>query len=97
MKYEPVDVQFSRQKLDTGMSGELTVSVNMARRTILMWNIKDSDHPKELHFQPRYGDVIAYKWFGDGYIVVAFSKGFVVVISTHKREMQEEIHSIRVS
>jgi hypothetical protein len=28
--------------------------------------------------------------------VVAFSKGFVVAISTHEREMQKEIHCLRV-
>lgn len=34
--------------------------------------------------------------FGDGYIVVAFSEGYVAHISTHMRELRDEISSERI-
>ena len=34
--------------------------------------------------------------FGDGYIVVAFTEGFVAHISTHIKELRDEISSERI-
>jgi WD repeat-containing protein 19 len=36
-----------------------------------------------LAFQREYGDIMAHAWFGDGFMLVAFSEGFIVSISTH--------------
>ena len=65
----------------------------------------NSDNPIELAFQPRYGEIVSYKWlvilnlhycdvktfvlnrYGDGYIMIGFSNGFFVVISTDKSEI----------
>jgi WD repeat-containing protein 19 len=35
-----------------------------------------------LAFQSQYGDIMAHAWFGDGYMLVAFSEGYLVAIST---------------
>ena len=43
--------------------------------------------------QPRYGSIVKYQWFGDGYMMIGFSNGFVVVISTHMKEIVEELFS----
>ncbi|KAG8453594.1 hypothetical protein GDO86_000286, partial [Hymenochirus boettgeri] len=39
----------------------------------------------------RYGNLVSHKWYGDGYIMIGFSHGFFVVISTHMREIGQEL------
>ena len=47
-------------------------------------------------FEAKYGKIIDYSLFGDGYIVVGFSEGYVAHISTHIKELKDEISSERV-
>lgn len=96
MKNEPSLIQFSDMKADErAKSKENTVSVNMGGKTLLLYNTTDQDNPIELAFQQRYGNIVSYKWFGDGYILIGFSSGYVVVISTHLKEIGQEVNSIR--
>lgn len=92
-----MDVQFSRQKVDGRDSQiERTISVNIGGKSLLLYNIDDPGNPIELAFQVRYGDLVAIQWFGDGYLIVGFSEGFFVIISTHMKEIGEEIYSIHL-
>lgn len=50
------------------------------------------ENPLELAFRQAYGDIIAYHWFGDGYIMVGFSCGYFVVISTQSSEFGKVTH-----
>lgn len=95
---EPHDLQFADQKLDAAAPGrarERTVSINLARRSILLYALEGDDTPVEVAFQQRYGSVVSYSWHGDGYVLAGFSRGFVVSISTHMKEIGEELHSVR--
>lgn len=47
----------------------------------------------ELAFQEHYGALVQHQWFGDGFIMLGFRAGHVVVISSHSREIREELHS----
>lgn len=51
------------------------------------------EQPLELSFQEQYGTIERHIWFGDGYILLAFSTGTVLVVSTHVQEIHEEVHS----
>ena len=65
---------------------------NVKDINISVWlNLYDPDNPIELAFQSRYGNIVAYKWFGDGYILIGFSAGYFVVISTHMKEIGQEL------
>lgn len=106
VKQTPVALQFATQKTDSrprrGGAGaaatdaaDTTVSANLGGRTIMLYDVTDAEHPMELAFEPRYGRIITYKWFGDGYLMIGFSEGWLVVVSTHVREMGQELYSGR--
>ncbi|XP_069058187.1 WD repeat-containing protein 19 isoform X2 [Pleurodeles waltl] len=91
VRAEPSDIQFSVMKTDERSAGESTISVVVGKKTLFLFNLSDPDNPIELAFQQRYGSIISYKWYGDGYIMIGFSQGFFVVISTHIREIGQEL------
>eukprot|EP00753_Platysulcus_tardus_P015313 PLAT4961.1.p1 GENE.PLAT4961.1~~PLAT4961.1.p1 ORF type:complete len:517 (-),score=173.66 PLAT4961.1:54-1385(-) len=76
----------------SGSSGSSSrvISVNMDGKTILLYNLNERENALELAFQPRYGAIVSYQWFGAGQIMVAFSSGYLVVISTHMDEIGRE-------
>ncbi|KAK3876370.1 hypothetical protein Pcinc_018852 [Petrolisthes cinctipes] len=91
LRGEPSDIQFSEMKQDERAMSENTVSLIVAKKTLFLYNLNDPENPIELAFQTRYGNIISYKWFGDGYILLGFSGGFFVVISTHLKEIGQEL------
>ncbi|XP_078147713.1 WD repeat-containing protein 19 [Centroberyx gerrardi] len=93
LRSEPADVYFSVMKTDERSSpGESTVSVSVGKKTLFLFNLNDPENPIELEFQPRYGSIVSYRWYGDGYILIGFSHGYFVVISTHIREIGQELY-----
>ncbi|XP_056442831.1 WD repeat-containing protein 19 [Gadus chalcogrammus] len=93
LRAEPSDVYFSVMKTDERSSpGESTVSASVGKKTLFLFNLNDPDNPIELAFQPRYGSIVSYRWYGDGYILIGFSHGYFVVISTHIREIGQELY-----
>lgn len=90
----PVDVSvWSKEGVDDEELDEehgSVVAVNMEGRTLLLYNLQHKDDALELAFQSRYGAIISFKWFGDGYIMVGFSSGYVVVMSTQEHEIGRE-------
>ncbi|XP_026990682.2 WD repeat-containing protein 19 [Tachysurus fulvidraco] len=92
IREDPADIQFSVMKTDERSTpGESTVSVAVGKATLLLFNLNDPDNPIELAFQERYGNIVSYRWYGDGYIMIGFSHGYFVVISTHIREIGQEL------
>ncbi|NXF19699.1 WDR19 protein, partial [Rhodinocichla rosea] len=89
---DPSDMQFSVMKTDDRVSTrESTVSVVVGKKTLFLFNLNDPDNPIDLKFQQPYGSIVSYKWYGDGYIMIGFSQGCFVVISTHIREIGQEV------
>ncbi|XP_029905954.1 WD repeat-containing protein 19 [Myripristis murdjan] len=93
LRGEPADVYFSVMKTDERSSpGESTVSVSVGKTILFLFNLSDPENPIELAFQSRYGNIVSYCWYGDGYILIGFSHGYFVVISTHIREIGQELY-----
>ncbi|KAF3825268.1 hypothetical protein GH733_005902 [Mirounga leonina] len=96
VRSEPSDMQFSMMKTDDRMSAtESTISVVVGKKTLFLYNLNEPDSPIDLEFQQHYGNIVCYSWYGDGYIMIGFSRGVFVVISTHIREIGQEIFQAR--
>ena len=85
----PKKVSFSDKKVMLAVAGSKVLYV------IDMSDFSSSKTPFELSFQDFYGEVKAFEWFGDRQLLVAFSKGYIVVLSSHSSEVSEEFHSKR--
>jgi WD repeat-containing protein 19 len=70
---------------------ENTVSAIVGKKTMFLLNINDPENPIELAFQARYGNIVSYQWYGDGYLLIGFSNGFFIVVSTHLKEIGQVI------
>ncbi|GLC35581.1 hypothetical protein PLESTB_000191100 [Pleodorina starrii] len=95
LKDLPMDLCVSDKKED-GYSRreENTYSFNINRKTLyIMQCTAEGDRPIELAFLDNYGPIMKHAWFGDGYILLGFKNGYVVVVSSHSREISEEVHS----
>lgn len=94
----PSDLQFSSMKLDdrgSSNTGDNTISFTVSKKSLYLVNLNDADNPIELAFQAKYGTIVDYQWFGDGYILIGFSQGFLVSISTHIKEIGQELFQSR--
>ncbi|VDP99744.1 unnamed protein product [Trichobilharzia regenti] len=93
---QPSDLEFGQMKVqDSSKTQENTVSCIVGKKQLFLLNLDDMDNPLELAFRQAYGDLIAYQWFGDGYLMVGFSNGYFVVVSTQSTEIGKEIYQIR--
>lgn len=66
----------------------------LGKQTLYLYHLPDPESPTELGFQARYGSLLQHKWFGDGYIMLGFANGHVVAISTHMREVGQELWQV---
>lgn len=67
----------------------------IGKKTLYLYHLPEPDSPAELGFQHKYGSLLQHKWFGDGYILLGFSQGNIVAISTHPKEVGQELWQIR--
>ncbi|KAF6133735.1 WD repeat domain 19 [Phyllostomus discolor] len=96
VRLEPSDMQFSTMKTDDRTyATENTISVVLGKKSLFLFNLNDPDSSIDLEFQEHYGNIVCYSWYGDGYIMIGFSRGTFVVISTHIREIGQEVFQAR--
>jgi len=93
---QPSLLVFSEMKGNSkSMAVENTMSVVLGRKTLFVYKFGDPDGPSQLAFQPKYGKIESYSWYGDNYIMIGFSHGHLVSISTHPDEIGKEIFHVR--
>ncbi|XP_018332353.1 WD repeat-containing protein 19 isoform X2 [Agrilus planipennis] len=95
LRAEPANVQFSEMKVDKRIGGENTISLIVGKRTLYLYSLFDTENPIELEFQQHYGNIVSYKWFGDGYILLGFALGYFIAISTHIKEVGRELFQVK--
>ena len=96
MKAEPRFLKWARQKTNEARRTESTISTIQNNKTLLIYDFKKKNNPIELALDSEYGNIITYQWFGDGYIAVGFSKGYLSIISTHMTEIKNEVFSTQL-
>ncbi|XP_039203284.1 WD repeat-containing protein 19 isoform X1 [Crotalus tigris] len=92
VREDPSNMEFVMMKTDEQTGGnETTVCIVVGQKTLYFYNFKDPEKPIELAFQKCYGKIISYKLYGENYIMIGFSLGYFVVISTQVQEIGHEI------
>ncbi|TMS23823.1 WD repeat-containing protein 19 [Larimichthys crocea] len=93
LRGEPAEMCFSMMKTDErSAQGDNTVSLSVDKKILMLYLVNDPENRIELTFQRHYGNIVSYRWYGDGYILIGFSHGYFVVISTHIREIGQELY-----
>jgi WD repeat-containing protein 19 len=87
---------WAKAKTDNRNEKQNTICSIMQQKTLLMMDVMSKNAPFELVFESKYGKIIDYNLFGDGYIVLGFSEGYVVHISTHIKELSSEVQSEKI-
>ena len=97
LKHAAKEMVFATQKTSKhdNSTKETHLSINMGGQSLLLYDLTDPENPLELAFQQRYGQIVTHEWFGDGFMMLGFSEGFLVVISTDMAEIGEELFSGR--
>ena len=100
LKAEPKELKFAPEPAAArgGLSAPRRrnqMSVNVGGRTLYLYRLGEagdagaaSNAPTELAFSERYGRIERHHWFGDGYLLVGFETGQVVLLSTENDEQR---------
>ena len=64
-----------------------TFSAVINQRNLLLFNLNSPQNPYQLIFEQKYGKIVNYEMFGDGYTVIGFSNGFITHVSAYVQEM----------
>ncbi|XP_014256519.1 WD repeat-containing protein 19 [Cimex lectularius] len=99
---DPSALQFTQFQSDDRSSPDTMVSLIVGKKMLLIYNLQEPDDPIKLAFEPVYGNIVAYEWYKDGYILLGFSAGYLVCTSTNAKELGKELfqmknHHIRLS
>ncbi|CAG2173153.1 unnamed protein product, partial [Oppiella nova] len=97
LKGEGVSVQFAFMKLDDRPQNthQNCVSLILNKKQLFLLNLSDSENPIQLTFQERYGFIVDYQWFGDGMILIGFTSGIFIVVSTYYKEIGQELSQFK--
>ena len=89
-------VRWGRQKSEERVSSNRTIIGILVSKSLLLYQLESKKQPLELFFEQKYGKVTDYQQFGDGYLVLSFSEGYLCHISTHIKEVRDEVSSEQV-
>jgi WD repeat-containing protein 19 len=91
LHHDPSDIAFHESGPDANGDTETTVSILLQRKTLYLWSSSDPDNPIELEFQAKYGNIVAYEWFGDKKVLIGFSSGHFIIVSTVMDHIGQEL------
>ena len=106
LKHIPLQTLFTNNRSSaqfssaTGAGDDNTVSANLNGKSLLLYNIADEkEDPMELTFAPKesgagckYGEIVCHHWYEEGSLLVGFSSGYLLSVSTGPKDLGEEKH-----
>lgn len=101
IKHVPLETHFTFNKSSAAYKStndDNVVSANLNGKSLLLYNIMDEkEDPMELTFAAgdngrgcKYGDVVSHHWFEEGLLLVGFSGGYLLSVSTNAHDLGEE-------
>ncbi|KAJ1556127.1 WD repeat-containing protein 19, partial [Cladochytrium tenue] len=84
LKGEPAQMKWSNMATDTNATPSPALSMVLGKKTLFFHSLAAPKAPIELAFQQKYGEIVTYSWFGEGYVALGFASGYFVVVSTSK-------------
>lgn len=91
LKGEPSQIKWNTNN----STNESILSLVLNSKSLFFYNKSQPDEPIELAFQSKYGTVMQYHWFNQDQIMIGFSSGYFIIISTRKSEIGQEIAQCR--
>jgi hypothetical protein len=85
MRSEPTDVQLSDG------TKKVMLSAVVGKKAVFVMSMSSKDAPLDLQFVPKYGDVVAHRWASDDELVIAFTSGLIIGLSTHEKTQGKEL------
>lgn len=86
VRSEPTNIKWITVKNDERSRAQTTICTVLNQKTILIYDTtKDGSSQSELIFEDKYGKIVDYQIFGDGYLIVGFTEGYYCHISTHAK------------
>ncbi len=86
VKHTPYNLKWVSMKNDERTKKQTTICAILNEKSLLIHDItQDGVAPLELMFESKYGKIIDYQFYGDGYILVGFSEGYYCSVSTHSK------------
>jgi len=62
----------------------------------LLFRYDSINNPNTIDFAEKFGTITKYQWFGDGYVVIGFSNGYIQIILTGNYNEAETLLSTKV-
>ncbi|VDN01407.1 unnamed protein product [Thelazia callipaeda] len=82
-------------KLCTNSQLNSFVSAILGHKILVLVKLSDAENPIYLQFHVHYGNITSYCWFRCDLLLLGFSKGFFVCITTNPPEVGREIFSVQ--
>nr|CAD2134651.1 unnamed protein product [Meloidogyne enterolobii] len=94
---EIIEIKFAHFRNIGSERSEDYISAIIAHKNLMIVRLSEPEHPTNLQFQERYGNLISTVWFGNGNLLVGFDAGFIVCLSAERSSdsISQELFSMQ--
>jgi len=89
LQIEPISMEFADVKGDDRSSHRKDIISVITKKGLTL--VTPGEQPHDVSLPTKFGELQNSQWFGDGYVFCGFNCGWVSVISTHARELGEQL------